>query len=144
MTVETIEISIPSKGRSDIVDITQEIVKALNDSKMTEGIINIFVCGSTGSISTIEHEPGLLKDVPRALDKIAPFGPDYKHHDTWHDDNGASHVRATLMGPGITVPFKDKQLLLGTWQQICLIDHDTKERNRKIILTVIGNEFLSD
>jgi secondary thiamine-phosphate synthase enzyme len=139
MSVETYELSIQSGGKGDIIDITDDVAQTVSKSKISDGIANIFVPGSTASISTIEYEPGLLKDVPRALDKIAAFGPDYAHHETWHDDNGASHVRATLMGPGITVPFKDKTLLLGTWQQLCLIDHDTRPRERKLILTIIGD-----
>lgn len=139
MTVKTIEISVDSQGHSDMVDITGSVAEAVERSGVSEGVVNVFVPGSTASVSTVEYEPGLLKDVPRALDGIAPFGPDYAHHETWHDDNGASHVRATLMGPGTTVPFKGKRLILGTWQQLCLLDHDTKARSRKIILTIIGD-----
>jgi len=139
MTVETYELSIPSKGKSEIIDITDSVAALVAKSKVKDGIVNIFVSGSTASVSTIEYEPGLLKDVPRTLEKLAPYGPDYAHHDTWHDDNGASHVRATLMGPGITVPFKKNKLLLGTWQQICLVDHDTRARRREIIITVMGD-----
>ena len=139
MTIQTLEISVPSKGKSDMIDTTDAVAEAVSKSKISEGIVNIFVPGSTASISTVEYEPGLLKDVPRALEQIAPFGPDYAHHETWHDDNGASHVRATLMGPGIVVPFKDNTLLLGTWQQLICIDHDTRPRERKIILTILGD-----
>ena len=138
MTVETYEITVDTRGRSDMVDITQKVAEIVEKSKISDGLANIFVSGSTGSVSTVEYEPGLLKDVPRALDKIAPYGPDYAHHETWHDDNGAGHVRATLMGPGITVPFKGKQLLLGQWQNLIVIDHDTRPRSRKVILTVMG------
>jgi secondary thiamine-phosphate synthase enzyme len=139
MTVKTIELALDSKGHSDMIDITDEVAKAVSKSEIKEGIVNIFIPGSTASVSTVEYEPGLLRDVPRVLEEIAPFGPDYAHHETWHDDNGASHVRATLMGPGITVPFKDKKLLLGTWQQLIAIDHDTRPRERKLILTIIGD-----
>lgn len=138
MAVETVEISVDSKGMSDMIDITQQVSEAVSKSKIAEGVVNIFVPGSTASVSTVEYEPGLLKDIPRALDGIAPYGPDYAHHETWHDDNGAGHVRATLMGPGITVPFKEKRLILGQWQNICLLDHDTRARGRKVVLTIIG------
>jgi len=138
MVVETLEISIASNGKSEMVDITGLVAEKVEKSKVKEGIVNIFVSGSTASVSTVEYEPGLLKDIPKALEKIAPYGPDYAHHETWHDDNGASHVRATLMGPGITVPFKEKQLLLGQWQAITVLDFDTKSRDRKLILTLIG------
>jgi secondary thiamine-phosphate synthase enzyme len=139
MTVETVEITVDSKGHSDMIDITDVVAQAVQKSKISEGIVNIFVSGSTASVSTVEYEPGLLKDVPEALEKIAPYGPDYAHHETWHDDNGSGHVRATLMGPGITVPFKDKQLLLGQWQELVCIDHDTRPRSRKLILTILGD-----
>jgi len=138
MAVLTKKISIETKGKSDMVDITAQVAAAVVESKFEEGIITVFVKGSTASISTVEYEPGLLKDVPRSLDKFAPYGPDYEHHNTWHDDNGASHVRATLMGPSIVVPFKEKQLLLGTWQQVVLIDFDTRSRTRDVYLTIIG------
>lgn len=138
MAVKTIEITVQSKGKSDIIDITGQVAAAVSKSKITEGVVSVFVSGSTASVSTVEYEPGLLKDVPRALEKLAPYGPDYAHHETWHDDNGASHVRATLMGPGITVPFKGKKLLLGTWQQVVVIDHDTSPRKRTVVLTILG------
>jgi secondary thiamine-phosphate synthase enzyme len=139
MAVETLEISVPSKGKSDMIDITSQVAEAVSKSRISEGIANIFIPGSTASVSTVEYEPGLLKDVPRVLEEIAPFGPDYAHHETWHDDNGASHVRATLMGPGITVPIKSKKILLGQWQQLIILDHDTRSRERRVILTIIGD-----
>ncbi len=138
MGVKTSEIVVDTRGRGDMVDISQKVEEVVKGSKISEGIVNIFVHGSTASVSTVEYEPGLLKDVPRALERIAPYGPDYAHHDTWHDDNGASHVRATIMGPGITVPVKGRKLVLGTWQQIVLIDHDTRPRSRRVVVTVVG------
>ncbi len=139
MAVRTLELNVPTAGKSEMLDITGDIENALKESGINEGIINIFVPGSTASVSTVEFEPGLEEDVPRALDKIAPFGPNYAHHATWHDDNGASHVRATIMGPGITVPFAEKKPILGDWQQIVVIDHDTRPRERKLVLTIIGD-----
>ncbi len=139
MAVQTAVISVESKGKGDIIDITKKVAAAVARSKISEGIVNVFIAGSTASVTTIEHEPGLLKDVPRALDKIAPYGPNYAHHDTWHDDNGAAHVRATLMGPGTAIPFKGGELILGTWQQIAVVDHDTRARKRDIVLTIIGD-----
>ena len=127
-----------SKGHSDMIDITQEVASFVSESKIKDGIVTIFVSGSTASVSTVEYEPGLLKDIPRALDKIAPYGPDYAHHETWHDDNGASHVRSTLMGPGITVPFEKGRLTLGTWQQIIILDFDTRPRKREVVLQIMG------
>jgi len=138
MAVVTIELSIGSRGKSEMINITEKVAQAVEDSKITEGIVNIFVPGSTASVSTVEYESGLLKDFPQTLERLIPFSPNYAHHETWHDNNGASHVRATLMGPGITVPFKDKKLILGTWQACILVDHDTRARVRRIILTIIG------
>ena len=138
MEIITKTITIPSRGKTDMLDITPQVAALFADSGLSEGNITVFVPGSTASVSTVEYEPGLLKDVPRALDKVAPYGPDYAHHDTWHDDNGASHVRATLMGPSITVPFKEKRLLLGQWQQIVLLDFDTRERSREVVVQFLG------
>jgi secondary thiamine-phosphate synthase enzyme len=139
MEIKTKEISVPSKGHTDIQDITTQLSRLLEESGLSEGNMLVFVSGSTASLSTVEYEPGLIKDVPRVLDKIAPYGPDYAHHDTWHDDNGASHVRATLMGPSITIPFKEKRLLLGQWQQIILLDFDTRERSRELVVQLMGD-----
>ncbi len=136
--VKTERISVKSGGHGDIIDITGKVQKIVDDSKKKEGSVTVFVSGSTASVSTIEHEENLVRDVKRVLEKIAPYGPDYEHHRTWGDDNGASHVRATLMGPGITVPFKDKKLLLGTWQQIAVLDFDTRPRSREVIVQVTG------
>ena len=97
MAVITKRIHVNSKGNSDMIDITEEVASFVSESKVKDGIVTIFVSGSTASVSTVEYEPGLLKDIPRALDKIAPYGQNYAHHETWHDDNGASHVRSTLV-----------------------------------------------
>ena len=138
MSVFYNEINIETKGEVDIIDITSDIQNVINKSKINCGIACVFVPGSTGTITTIEYEPGLKKDFPRALQKIAPKGEHYDHHETWHDDNGHSHVRASLMGPSITVPIKDSKLLHGTWQQIVFIELDTSPRNRKIIVQILG------
>ena len=140
MTVYNDKINVNTKGEVDIINITSEIQKIVNKSKIKNGIVCVFVPGSTGTITTIEHEPGLMKDFPRALQKIAPKGEHYDHHETWHDDNGHSHVRASLMGPGITIPFQDHKLIHGTWQQIVFIELDTSPRNRTIIIQIIGDE----
>ena len=101
-----------------MVDITDQTLKAIQESKLENGIVTIFVSGSTAAVSTIEYEPGLTYDFPEMLCRIAPKGIKYKHDETWHDGNGHSHVRASLIGPSLTVPFKDRNLTLGTWQQI--------------------------
>ena len=102
-------------------------------------IINLFNIGSTGSITTIEYESGLLKDLPAALERIAPKNAEYAHHRTWGDDNGRSHIKSTILGPSLTIPFTDGKLVLGTWQQIVVINHDTQKRERKVAVHIIGN-----
>jgi len=138
MGVYSDEINIKTDGEVDIVDITGDIQNIVDKSKLNDGIACIFVPGSTGAITTIEYEPGLMKDLPRALETIAPKGIYYNHHETWHDDNGHSHIRASLMGPSITVPFQNKKLVHGTWQQIVFVELDTRPRNREIIVQIVG------
>lgn len=121
-----------------IKDITKHVQKAVEESKIDSGIAVVFVPGSTASVSTLEYEPGLLKDVPRVLEKIAPLDHDWEHHKTWHDQNGASHILANLLGPSLVVPFEKKRLLLGTWQQIVLMDFDRDAREREVIVQIIG------
>ena len=133
------ELNFKTDGEVDIIDITDEIQKIINKSKIKNGIACIFVPGSTGSITTIEYEPGLKKDLPRALQKIAPKGEHYDHHETWHDDNGHSHVRASLMGPSLTIPLKDGRSIHGTWQQIVFVELDTRTRNRNLIVQIVGD-----
>jgi len=136
--VMTERISVKSGGHGDIIDITDRVQEIVEKSGKKEGSAVVFVNGSTASVSTIEYEPNLVKDVKRVLEKLAPYGAEYEHHRTWGDDNGAAHVRATLMGPGITVPFQDRKLLLGTWQQIVVLDFDTQPRSREVVVQVIG------
>lgn len=138
MAVVTEHISLKTKGNVDIVDITEKVGETVLQSGLNDGIATVFVPGSTGVVTTMEYEPGLLKDIPRALEKIAPSDIDYEHHKTWHDDNGRSHVRATLMGPSLVVPFTDKKLIHGTWQQIVFIDLDTRSRVRKLVIQILG------
>lgn len=136
--IETKTISVDTKADTDLIDITGLVLEAIEKSKISSGIVTIFVAGSTASISTIEYEPNLIKDVKQAIERIAPSDIEYEHHKTWGDDNGKSHVRATLMGPELTVPFKNKKLLLGTWQSLVLLDFDTRPRKREIVLQIMG------
>ena len=138
MTVSTYSIKIHSKGENDMVDLTQQISDFVKKSDISKGIITIFVFGSTGSITTIEYEPGLIKDFPEMLSRIAPRDLDYGHEQMWHDGNGHSHVKASLVGPSLTVPFIDGKLCLGRWQQIVFVEMDTRTRNRDLILQIIG------
>jgi secondary thiamine-phosphate synthase enzyme len=138
MSVFYDKLNIETNGEVDIVDITSDIQRSINKSKIKDGILCVFVPGSTGTITTIEYEPGLMKDLPRALQKIAPKGEHYDHHETWHDDNGHSHIRASLMGPSITIPIKNGKLLHGTWQQIVFVELDTRPRNRNLDIQIVG------
>ena len=136
--MESHRIHVSSQGRTDIVDITIKVAEIISKSKIKSGIACVFVVGSTASISTLEYEPNLIKDIKRALEKLAPENANYEHHETWGDDNGSAHVRACLMKPSIAVPFENKRLLLGTWQQIALLDFDTRPREREIVVQVVG------
>lgn len=138
MTVFTKNTLIKSKSENDIIEITDEVTKTVKESKIQNGAVVVFVVGSTAAITTIEYEPGLQKDFPEMLSRLAPKDMEYAHDNTWHDGNGHSHVRASLIGPGITIPFVEGHLTLGTWQQIVLIEMDTRPRERKIIIQVIG------
>jgi secondary thiamine-phosphate synthase enzyme len=138
MVIKTKTLKIKSKGENDIIDITQQTQNAVDESYLKDGVITIFVSGSTGALTTIEYEPGLVVDFPNMLDRIAPKDVEYAHEKMWHDGNGHSHVRASLIGPSLTIPFKDKKLLLGTWQQIVFLELDTRSRNRNLVLQIVG------
>jgi secondary thiamine-phosphate synthase enzyme len=140
MAVITGTISRKTGGFNDIQDITADVADIVGESGLSDGIVTLFVTGSTGGVTTIEFEPGLVKDIPEALDRIAPMGKTYHHDAAWGDGNGFSHVRAALLGPSLTVPFSGGSLLLGTWQQIVLIDFDNKARTRKIAVQVLGEQ----
>ncbi|MEM2865349.1 MAG: secondary thiamine-phosphate synthase enzyme YjbQ, partial [Candidatus Bathyarchaeia archaeon] len=114
------------------------VQRAVYESGLENGIVTIFVSGSTGALTTIEYEPGLLRDLPEALERIAPRDIPYEHEKRWHDGNGHSHVRASLLGPSLTVPFINRRLALGTWQQIIFIELDVRPRSRNLILQIIG------
>lgn len=137
-TIKTKTIEIKTKGFTDIIDLSGEIEKFLNETKVRDGTLIVFVPGSTAGITTIEHEPGLKKDIPEFLEKILPYKKDYEHHKTWGDDNGSAHIRAALIGPSQAIPIINGRLACGTWQQIVLIDFDTGARTRKVIMQLIG------
>ena len=138
MSVYSDVLNIETKGESDIIDITENIQKSINKSSIRNGIICVFIPGSTGSITTIEYEPGLKEDFPKALNRIAPKNIDYAHHNTWHDDNGRSHIKASLMGPSLNLPVSDGKLIHGSWQQLVFIEFDTQPRKRKIVVKIVG------
>lgn len=121
-----------------MIDITQSVEKTVIESGLNTGICTVFCTGSTGSITTIEYEDGLLKDFPEAMERLAPKDLVYEHHLRWRDGNGHSHVRASILGPSLTVPFVNGKLTLGTWQQITFIDFDNKPRSRRLEVVLIG------
>jgi secondary thiamine-phosphate synthase enzyme len=140
MEISTYSISVSTKGNCDIIDLTDKVQNLVNQNNFVEGNTLIFVGGSTAGITTIEYEPGLLKDYPHFFDRITPVNMNYEHDNTWHDGNGHSHVRAALQGASLTVPFSKGRLLLGTWQQIILVDFDNRSRNRELSVQIIGNK----
>ncbi|MHC4464020.1 MAG: secondary thiamine-phosphate synthase enzyme YjbQ [Planctomycetota bacterium] len=137
--VKTETIKVKTKGNCDIVNITEQVSEAAVQSGINDGTVTLFNVGSTAGITTTEYEPGLVNyDIAAAFEKIAPANGRYEHEETWHDDNGHSHVRASVLGPSLSVPVVDGRLTLGTWQQIILVDFDTRSRTRTIICQIIG------
>ncbi len=139
MAVKIHKFGLKTKAYCDVINITQEVESALSKSGIKDGIVNVHVGGSTGAISTTEFEPGLVKhDIKNLLDNLIPYDEDYAHHKTWHDYNGAGHLRSFLLKTSQTFPFQNGSLLLGTWQNIIFIENDEKDRRREIICTIIG------
>lgn len=138
MKIHGEKITVSTKGFSDICDITDRVREVVEKAKVIEGLVTLFVVGSTASVSTIEFEPALVEDFRDSLERFISSEVKTRHGETWGDDNGFSHIRATLMGPGITVPITGSELVLGTWQQIVVIDHDNRARKREIFVQVIG------
>jgi secondary thiamine-phosphate synthase enzyme len=138
MKVTTDKVSLSTKGNTDVIDITEKVSAAVEKSKVESGIATLFVIGSTAALTTIEFEPGLVHDIKVAFEKIAPAKGHYEHHERWGDDNGNSHICASLLGPSLTIPFNKGKLTLGTWQQIILIDFDTRGRQREVVVQIMG------
>ena len=136
--VATHRREISTRGQGDAHDITELVSAAVADTPCTAGTATVFVVGSTATVTTIEFEPGAVADLNRLLEEIAPRDGEYRHHLRWGDDNGSSHARAALLGPSLTVPFADHRLLLGTWQQIMLLELDTRPRKREIVIQIVG------
>jgi secondary thiamine-phosphate synthase enzyme len=132
------ELHLRTQGNYEVQDITPQVEKAVRDSGLGAGIVTIFCPGSTGGLTTIEYENGVVADLGQVLDEIAPPDRDYRHHLRWGDDNGHSHVRSALIGPSLTVPFVEGRLTLGTWQQIVFLDFDTRARSRRLVLQILG------
>jgi secondary thiamine-phosphate synthase enzyme len=136
--VATHRRDVATRGQGDAHDITDLVAAALADTDCAAGLATVFVVGSTAAVTTIEFEPGAVADLNRLFEEIAPRDAEYRHHLRWGDDNGSSHVRAALLGPSLTVPFAERKLLLGTWQQIMLLELDTRPRRREIVIQIVG------
>jgi secondary thiamine-phosphate synthase enzyme len=138
MNVTTKIVQLKLSKEDDIIDVTKQTSDALRESELHNGIVNVFVAGSTAAVTTIEYEPGLRYDFPKMLSRLAPRDIQYRHDETWHDGNGHSHVLASLVGPSLTIPFSNGALLLGTWQQIVMLEMDTRPRERALTIQIIG------
>jgi secondary thiamine-phosphate synthase enzyme len=136
--VVTTRHHISTRGQGDAHDLTEVVSAALAESGVSAGLITVFVVGSTAAVTTIEFEPGAVADLNRVFERLAPRAGDYEHHRRWGDDNGSSHVRAALLGPSLTVPFAEGRLLVGTWQQILLLELDTRARKREVVFQIVG------
>ncbi len=134
--MDRVEVSL--KVGPDIKEVTVQLQDILKTSAIREGVLHGTVIGSTGSITTIEYEPGVVEDLKQAVERMAPQGMEYEHEKAWHDGNGHSHVQAAMMGPSISIPVRNGKLSLGTWQQVVVINHDNRARSRKVEITVIG------
>ena len=138
MKIISDSVSFSTEGFNDMKDLTGPVEKRLMANRLKDGIVNLFVPGSTGGVTTIEYEPGLIEDFSRLMEKIAPSNIPYNHDKRWGDGNGFSHVRAALIGPSMNVPFSDGKLSLGTWQQIVFVDFDNRARTRTVLLQFMG------
>ena len=138
MTVSCKRIQISTGGRGETINVTSEIAREVSNSGINSGVVTVFIPGSTAGVTTVEFEPGLVADMKDMWDRIIPEEMNYEHNKAWGDGNGHSHVRASLLGPSIAIPFINKRLTLGTWQQIVIIDFDARPRSREIILQIMG------
>lgn len=138
MAIHTSSLEFSTPGNSEIIDITGQVQEKLADSTIREGMVTVFVPGSTGGVITLEYEPGLVRDLKEAFERLAPREGTYHHDRAWGDGNGYSHVRASLVGPTLSVPFRDGRLALGTWQQIAFVDFDNRPRRRVLIVQIMG------
>ena len=138
MTISRHVLKLQTIHEGELIDITNQVQSTIKESKSSDGVAFLFVPGSTAALTTIEFEPGLEKDFPAALERLVPKTIQYEHEKTWHDGNGHSHVKASLLGPDLTVPFQKGKLSLGTWQQIVLVELDTGPRDRTVIVQLLA------
>lgn len=136
--IELNYIQFKTNAKNEMINITEELKNLVLNSGISSGNILIFVPGATGALSSIEYEPGLIKDFPELMERLIPMKQQYHHNETWHDGNGHSHLRATLIGPSLSIPFENSELILGTWQQIIFLEFDNKPHNRKIAVQLMG------
>ena len=136
--VRTHTHEVSTTGQGDAHDLTRVVAAAITQSGIQSGIVTVFVVGSTAGLTTIEFEPGALHDLSAMFESLAPRRGEYEHHLRWGDDNGSSHVRAALLGPSVTIPFRNRELMLGQWQQISLLEFDTRPRHREIVIQIVG------
>ena len=138
MTIQSKTIRINTRGNCDMIDITEQVAREINESPINSGLATIFITGSTAGITTIEYESGVLSDYKEMWERNVPSNITYQHDQRWGDGNGYSHVRASLQGPSLVVPFANKRMMLGTWQQIVVVDFDNRARSREIVLQLLG------
>ncbi len=138
MTVQTSTLSLTTRGNTDVHDLTAALARLLAESGLRAGILTVFCPSSTSGVTTTEYEPGAVSDLKRMFEELVPSGRNYAHNATWDDGNGHSHMRASLLGPSLTIPFVDKRLTLGTWQQVIYVDFDIRPRRRELIVQIIG------
>jgi len=140
LATETGRIGLRTSAKDEVLDITEKVQEIVHGSKVKNGLACVFVVGSTAAVTTVEHEPGLVQDMQDAMDRLYPKGSDYEHHRRWGDGNGHSHVRASFVGPSLTVPVVDGNLVLGTWQQIVFMEFDNKPRSREVLVQIVGEQ----
>ena len=138
MPVKTASISLDTHGNTDIQDITHELVRLVEHSGLKSGTLTVFCPSSTSALTTVEFEPGAVADLKRMFEELVPSNRDYAHNATWDDGNGHSHMRAALLGPSLTIPFVEKTLTLGTWQQVIYVDFDIRPRHRELVVQIMG------
>ena len=138
MSVVSVKKTVESRGNTHVIDITSDVASSVAEAGIKTGVATVFVTGSTAGVTTVEFEPGLVKDLDAAFNRLMPRELEYRHHETWGDDNGHSHIRASFLGPSLAVPFEHGGLVLGTWQQIVIIDFDTRPRSRNYVIQIIG------
>ena len=139
MTVRTVKQNVSTRGNGHVIDVTREVTGAARSSGIANGTVTVFVTGSTAGITTLEFEPGLVHDLTAAFERLYPQAMEYRHHERWGDDNGHSHVRASMLGPSLVVPLVEGELTLGAWQQIVLVDFDDRPRRREVTIQIVGD-----